>query len=151
MSSNNSNNKASPAAYDQRTFLIVGMCVATGALLARRFSAATAQSASGNLRALNMASSLSAPSQPVRGGNFTAAAAYPSGFQGFQGANHSSQGFSNGKPFRYDPKLSVAFFAFGYFLSFCGDSVYRYCMKKTEVGRQSLLEAQSHLHGNIRK
>jgi hypothetical protein len=31
---------------------------------------------------------------------------------------------------KYDPKLSVAFFAFGYFLSFLGDSLYRAYMER---------------------
>ena len=149
MNSNSNSSKASNTkAYDQSTLFLAGICVAGAALLARRFSAATAQNAA---MQYNRGIVLSGPSQAFRASTFSATAAYPQAYSGFQGTNSGSHSYSNGKSFKYDPKLSVAFFAFGYFLSYCGDSTYKYCMSKTEVGRQSLLEAQSHFHANGRK
>jgi hypothetical protein len=49
---------------------------------------------------------------------------------GSQYMNNHGQSLSRGTgQFKYDPKLSVAFFGFGYFLSFCGDTAYKQIKK----------------------
>jgi REP element-mobilizing transposase RayT len=49
---------------------------------------------------------------------------------GSQYMNNHGQSLSRGPgQFKYDPKLSVAFFGFGYFLSFCGDTAYKQIKK----------------------
>lgn len=57
---------------------------------------------------------------------------------GTQFINNHSKSISRAKgEFKYDPKLSVAFFAFGYFLSYCGDTAYRQIKKYIQTRKEA--------------